>query len=279
MAPAELDELVADLRRRGLDAEAREVADVCRALDALERPPGVLQRLGAAAREEAATQWRHAVGEWEETCTAVRIVRERLVSGRALRADEAEAVRAQTLDLLRTVPAGVVAAATALVPVPGAMLLTPWLLRRLGLLPSRWREDALLAVLRRQEERLRAKNEVHAAERMAAVAARVEERRRTCDAADRRSADLTAWDVDGDGTFSAQERAAYDAAVARAADAARRDPTRRAWYARFENDVAGPFAWQDVAGGDADVDVLVCLDGECGWLRRADVLAAALRPS
>ena len=43
--------------------------------------------------------------------------------------------------------AGILAAANSTFPVPGTGLLTPWLLQRLGLMPSRWREAHLLLQL------------------------------------------------------------------------------------------------------------------------------------
>lgn len=270
MARPDLRSLIADLRRRGLDARADAVDELDRAVDALERPPGIVGRVTAAARREAARQWRLALEEWGESREALRLMRERL-SGRRLAPEEAEAVRAQALDLLRTVPAGVLTAASALVPVPGFMLLTPWMLRRLGLLPSRWREEALLARLRDEARALREGGEEEGAAQLESLAGEIADRRELRDELDRHAALRTHWDLDGDGVVSPDERAAYDGEVARLVEALVEVGPARRWFLQLDGEVIGPVRWGELSDADPDLPLLVCLDGRSGWVWLADL--------
>ncbi len=262
--------LIARLRRRGLTERADAVGELDRAVAALERPAGIVGRLTAAARGEAARQWRLALEEWGESRDALRLMRER-ARGRALTPDEVDAVRGQALDLVRTVPAGVLAAASALVPLPGFMLLTPWMLRRLDLLPSRWREEALLDRLQREAHRLRESGEEAGAMHLAAVAEDLEDRSERREELARAAALRTHWDLDGDGRISDGERTAYDAEVARLVAVAASGGARRRWFLMLGGDVFGPLRWVETAAPDASLRLLVCLDGESGWVRLADV--------
>ena len=52
--------------------------------------------------------------------------------------------KSQLSNLFRLVPAGLIAAANAVLPIPGTSMLTPMLLKKAKLLPSRWREAHML---------------------------------------------------------------------------------------------------------------------------------------
>jgi len=272
MPRPELQSLVEDLYRRGLHDRAAAVDDLGHAVDALERPPGIVGRVTSAARREAARQWRLAVEEWGESRAALRLMRARL-AGRALTPDEMDALRHQALDLLRTVPAGALTAASALVPLPGFMLLTPWMLRRLGLLPSRWREQALLERLQEEARQLRGSGQAAGAAEVESLADEIAGRRELRDALQQRAALRTLWDLDGDGVISDTERSAYDAEVARLAGAIAGVGPARRWFLLLDGQVIGPVRWGEVLDADPAIPLLVCLDGESGWVRLADLRA------
>jgi len=267
----DLRRLTRTLRESGLDSDADEVADLEVAVEALERPPGILTRMTRAARDKAAQQWRLVLDEWGESRDAFRLLSERVTEGRTLDPHETAAVRAQAVDLMKTLPAGMVVAAVSLVPIPGTTLLSPWMLRRLGLLPSRWREDAIVARLRAESERLREKGAVEGALQLIEVAAEIEHQMVEREDAARRCALRTHWDLDGDGRICDDERAAYEAEVERLAAVIPGVGPSRRWYLLLEDQVIGPARWSEFVIADADVPLLICLDGESGWVRLGDL--------
>ena len=270
MARTDLSSLIADLHRRGLHERADAVDELGRAVEALESPPGIVRRVTTSARREASRQWQMAMEEWGESREALRLMRER-VAGRRLDPAELDAVRGQALDLLRTVPASVLVAASALVPVPGFMLLTPWMLRRLGLLPSSWRARALLERVQAEARELRGRGEAEGAEQLEDLAAEIADRRELRQELQRRAALRTYWELDGDGIISPHERAAYDAEVERLVAATADVRPQRRWFLMLDGDVIGPVRWGETLDADPEIPLLVCLDGASGWVRLADV--------
>jgi hypothetical protein len=270
MSRSELQSLIEDLHRRGLHDRAAAVDDLGHAVDALERPPGIVGRVTARARDEAARQWRLAVDEWGESREALRLLRERL-GGRRLAPEEADAVRHQAFDFLRSVPAGVLTAASALVPLPGFMLLTPWMLSRLGLLPSRWREDAILEQLREEARELRERGEDAGARQVERLAEKVADRRELRDELQRRATVRTYWDLDEDGHVSAEEQAAYDDEVDRLVGAVSEVGPARRWYLMLGDEVIGPVRFGEALDAVPELPLLLCLDGQSGWVRLGDV--------
>jgi len=148
-----LIELASQFKAAGVDAA--ELRRMQTELDMLESPPGLFSRLTRSARAAAGRQWANIVGELKESGELMGILRRRIAEGERLSEAEADKVRAQVLDMMRMVPAGVIAVANSALPVPGTGLLTPWILARLGLMPSRWREAHLLDQLRKASEHLR----------------------------------------------------------------------------------------------------------------------------
>ena len=269
----ELQDLIDALRARGLDSDADEVADLEVAVESLERPPGLVARMTRGAREKAAQQWRLALDEWGESQTAFRHLKDRVATGTPMEDHQADAVRAQAIDFVKSVPASLLTAATTLVPIPGTTLLTPWMLRRLGLLPSRWREEAIVERLRAEGARLRERGAIEGAVRLEKVAEDVEHDLQLREAVAKRCTLRTHWDLDGDGRICDDERAAYDAEVERLSALIVEVAAARRWYLQIEEHVIGPARWGEVRMADADVPLLVCLDGESGWVRLDDLRA------
>lgn len=278
LEPDEIDErlesLAAELAARGLDDDARELRSIEDEWDQLERPAGLIGRLGQSVGRHARRQWRFVRNELRESVEAWSLLQRRVVGRETLTPEERDAVRAQLLDTLRCIPAGVLTAATLVAPVPGVALASPWMLRRLGLLPSSWREAHVLARLRAERDRLERRGQTDAADDVEAVIDAVEERARERERLERECPLLVRWDADGDGTIDAAEQAVYDDEVRRLA--AQVGGGRRGWFVRVGDAIFGPLRWSDVPTSHRSSDalrVLVC-DGEGAWVSLDHVLAA-----
>ena len=112
-------------------------------------------------------------------------------------------MRSQMLDLLKVVPAGLIAATNSVLPVPGTSMLTPWLLVKLGLMPSRWREAHVLSQLQQESKRLRDQGFVDAAADIDALRHSIEDEADRREVAEREASLLTHWDANQNGVWDA----------------------------------------------------------------------------
>ena len=216
------------------------------------------------------------MGELQESLALARLLRRRL-GGHALSPAEREEVRAQLLDVVRIVPAGLVAFANYALPVPGTSVFTPWLLARMGLMPSRWREAHLLTQLQAEHDRLAAAGEQQAAQAVADLQHTLEEEAAVRERAALDQRLLRLWDQNSNGTWDPEERAAYAGAVAALH---RHDPALRRWYLSLEGHVFGPLRLSDLdTEALLEAGALVCFDGRSGWVALRDLSAAAAPPS
>jgi len=259
------------LEEAGLARHAEELRGARAEFLVIEQPPGLVSRMHRAMVRTAHTQWSNLVGELTESRRVWALIQRRVQTGEPLTPAEAEDVRAQLLDLVRVVPAGVIAAATAAVPVPGAALASPWVLHQLGLMPSRWREAHALDRMRRESRELR---ELGRDQEAIAVAEIIEELEQEAD--QREEAEMAAvltsyWDADQDGRLDVGERAAYDTEVARLSGEATRAPQRKRWFLQLEGQVFGPLRWTEVPHPVPSTPFLVCLDGNSGWVALRDL--------
>lgn len=262
--------LARDLEARGVQVDG--LSGLQEELDVIEAPPSLFGRLTQGVRKMASRQWRHVLGELQESQEVLGLLTRRVRDNEPLTPEQTDAVRDQLLDLLRVVPAGLIAFANSALPVPGTGLLTPWLLARLGLMPSRWREAHLLARLDNEAQRLRALGQDDAAERVEALEHELEEEADAREAAAHAAALLTHWDANGNGTWDPDEQAGYDEAADRLRGLARERAHQRRWFLSWNHQVFGPTRLTDVAGVQDSVSLLVCFDGHSGWVSLTDVL-------
>ena len=274
MSERSLSELAAELEAEGFDAADLRGLDA--ELEAAERPPGLLRRLGANLREAAAHHWENFVGELRESGEAMALITGAMRGERALTPEERDKVRAQILDLVRVFPAGIIAAANSAFPIPGTGLFTPWILLRLGLMPSRWREAHVIEQLRKKQRAAEAAGRKDAARRLGEAAARIEREADARDTVGHDAALLTAWDHNRNARWDAPEIAAYRAEHAKVRELAERFATRRDWYFSENGEVFGAERLSEVERLDADAraKLLVCYGGKSGWLSLAHVLGA-----
>ncbi len=269
--PRSVLDLVADELDRGgvntIELRALQVE-----YEVISRPPSLLKRLSNKARNIAKQQWGHLVGELRESREAMTLIVARVRGERELSAEEQASIRAQLLDLVKVFPAGLIAAANTALPVPGTSVFTPWILCRLGLMPSRWREAHLLDRLREQQAKLRAEGHEAEAEQLEAFRIQLEHEAEAREALSTKCRILTHWDANGNGEWDPEEREAYAAEVRKMRELATRHASSKRWYFEYEGEVYGAhyLTEVDIRRG---AGMLVCFDGKTGWIALSDLLA------
>lgn len=238
-------------------------------LDVVEHP-SALRRLSDRALKAARRQLDLALGELDDSRRVVALIAVRVRRMQRLSPEEADEVRGQLADLLKLVPAGLIAATNYTLPIPGTSLFTPVILRRLGLLPSRWREAHLLHALQREALRLRATGRDDAALRVEALRDELALEADAREATRREANVLTHWDANGDGVIDAQEGQAYADELERVRVLADQRAHRRAWYLFSEGEVFGPVRLSELGPAGPE---LVCYDGRTGWVALAHLQA------
>ncbi len=240
-------------------------------LNCLERPPGFWSRLSRDARESAARHWAFVLGELHESAEAAAILGRSITSPSEVNAEDRDKLRSQLLDLIRAVPAAVVAAANAALPIPCTSLATPWLLHRLGVMPSHWREAHLLDSLQSEVDKLRQVGLSGQAKKLEEIRADIEDEAFARERVEHDARLLTHWDANNDGRWDESERAAYRAAVDALAARAQRSATRRSWYLLHEGGVFGPVRLSNFLTEEQGSDLLVCWEGRSGWVALSDL--------
>lgn len=269
----EIDEIaeVADQ----LEAEG-ENAEELRALDdeyvALKRPPGLLKRLSTKALNVASQQWRNFVGELQESREAMQLISVGMRKERDLTPEERDKIRAQMLDLVKMFPAGLIAAANSAFPVPGTGIFTPWILTKMNLMPSRWREAHLLDRLRAQQEKLRKAGHAKEADKLGRMVARIEHDAEEREKIASEARVLTHWDKNKNGKWDPDERVAYESEVEKLKRDLDATQARKAWYVEHEGEVFGAVRLSELDPDVHGAASLVCYDGKSGWVRFADLL-------
>lgn len=217
----------------------------------------------------------HLIGELSETREVLVIASRSLLRGQRMTAEDRDALVCQLLDLLRILPAAMIAGANWILPVPGTSMATPFLLAKMGLLPSRWREARILQTLRKEHHRL---TELGLTEEAATVDAlrqllanEADERARIWSTATL----LCSWDADGNGVIDDEERAAYEAAIDRLATLALTNGHKRRWFLFVDNEVVGPVRLGPFLEAGMAPTALVCFDGKGGWVELERVVTEA----
>lgn len=270
---------LAALRRELDDAgfDASVLVELQLEIEVLERPPGLLARVAGRARAAAERHWENFVGELQESREVMALLAGRL-RGERLSPEERDTIRAQLFDLVKVFPAGIIAAANSAFPVPGTGLFTPWILARLDLMPSRWREAHLLGKLAEERARLLAHGLTREAAELAeigdAVAAEAARREEVGTGASL----LTHWDRNRNGVWDPDEIDAYLRTLDRLRDHARHRRTRKRWFLLDRGEIFGALRLSeliedpDVAAHLGDDSLLVCYDGKTGWVALPDLL-------
>ena len=270
-----LDDVAKRLSARGV--ETRALHELQLELEALERPPSLITRMTAAAKQSAALHWQNFVGELSESKEAMEIIIARAQGADVSRSDR-DKVRAQLIDMVKVFPAGLIAAANSAFPVPGTGLFTPWILQRLGLMPSRWREAHLLDQLHQRRLELEAQGFHSEAAALEELEHRLEAEADEREAAASSAGLLTHWDANRNGRWDPEEKQAYVAELHKMRTLARRRVERKHWFLDTDGEIFGALRLSELLEDPEcrmhleDDELLVCFDGKTGWVSLPDLM-------
>ncbi len=236
-------------------------------------PPGRLGKLVSKISTILKTQWEHVRGELGETSEALILLAQRTQSKEPLAPEEKDKVRAQLLDFVKAVPAGVFMAANAALPIPGSSMLTPIMLVKMGLMPTRWREAHILETLRKEAARLRSEGHAAEADELDSLRAQVETEADEREAAGHNAGLLTQWDANANGLWDEDEKAAYRKELERVCGLLAEKSARKRWFLRLGPEIWGPLRMSELLdeAGQMDEELLVCYDGKSGWVDLRDL--------
>jgi hypothetical protein len=265
-----LRSIAEELEADGVEAE--QLRELGEQIEILERPPGLLQRVTSKARNFAARQWANFLGELEESREAATLISIRVRGERELTDEERAKIREQLMDLVRMFPVGVIAGLNLTFPFPGSSVFTPWLLLKLGLLPSRWREAHLLDQLRRHQRVLHETGYAQQAERIGEILEQLERDADQRASIGREGRLLTHWDENKNGVWDDHELAAYEREVEKIRALAQAHAASKRWFIEHEGEVFGAFRLTEIDEPAAAKSLLVCFDGQTGWVALERVL-------
>jgi hypothetical protein len=263
----ELESIAADLRAEGHHVHAAELEEAHASAPLVGRIGAKLGEWTHKLREAAAHQWTLFSREVGESRELVSLLRRRLTGEiRHFSPEEEALIRRQVADLFRTVPA----TALALAPVPGIAVITPFVLRRLNLLPSAWREAGLIARLQQSAERLGREGHTSVSARLLKVIASLEERQRHQSDRVRTLREhpeiRELYDLNADGILDDQEWALFEADQKRLAALIASDTGEAVWFVTTDGHVGEPLHLKDILSLPLPEHALVRPSGLERWL-------------
>jgi hypothetical protein len=256
-AHSSLEAQLRAVEQRLADRGKKRLADRIARLRELGNTP--VGDLVAGLRRLADKQLALAGRELQESRDALDLVRRRITGEiHEFSAAEESYVRTQLGDLLKIIPASLI----ALAPLPGVAVITPLVLKKLNLLPSAWREEQLQARLARIADALAREAPAEAAE-VQRLAAQV---RASAESARRRARVLhpsvrALYDFDVDGVIDDHEWEALEAdrrVVAERIDAD--------WYCAVSSVAEGPFTARTLLQSPLPEHALVWTEGLIRWV-------------
>jgi hypothetical protein len=213
-------------------------------------------------KQKIQKQWTHISGEIKESKRLIQLLKRRS----NLDENEKLEVREQLADLFRMLPAGLIAAANAALPIPGTSMLTPLLLRKAGLLPSRWREAHILETLQNEQKKLESMGQTEMAKEINDLANEI------CEEADKRQevcSLLSIWDDNQNGIWDPEEIDSYNKEVQNIHLALENSRNKRNWFLMQHGFVFGPTSLPDKFEDDK---ILISHGGDTKWVRFVDAV-------
>ncbi len=271
----QLAELRASFEEEGIDVEVLETLEI--EVQVLTTPPSLLGRLRAKVAALVTEQWSHVQCELDESDEAIELISRQVRDDQELSPAERDRVREQVLDVMRAVPAGLFAVVNTALPIPATGLLTPFILRKAGLLPSRWREAHMLHKLQTQADELRAGGKEASANRIDALRTSIENGASNREQAERQAELLSHWDVNRNGRWDDDEVAAYQAELLRLHQHLVEDAAENDWYFKSDGLVFGPLRMSEFLDRalELEEELLVCFAGKSGWVELHDLAGDA----
>lgn len=234
-------------------------------LDEIQEELSILQRPWLAKiKYSVKKHLTHVKGEVFESVEMTKLLRKGVTN---LNAKEKEIIRAQLLDFAKIIPAGFIAASNAILPIPFTSVLTPMLLQKMGLLPSRWNEAHILHLLQEEEENLRSRGLLQLANSIHKVHDSIEE-----DAVVREKhlSLLLHWDENQNGQWDQEEIAAYQAECAKIHSLTQTHGYTRNWFLSQNGLVFGPTTFDTLPKDDQEL--LIKFGTQTKWVALMDCL-------
>jgi hypothetical protein len=260
MTPDErLSLLLQKLKKNGVDTH--EIAHLEAAIQTTKKP------LHKRALDVLKINWSRVKGEISESKRLTQLLKKSRIEGSSsLTEKEKHFVREQLIDFFRIFPASLIAGINAILPIPGTGLFTPHLLKKLGLLPSRWREANMLKTLQEAHLTLLKKGDsesLRLLEDLQDDLNQEAQQRSVCDL-------LAVWDRNQNGVWDEEEEAAYQEEIKRTLSIMKTSAKERSWFILHQGLVFGPSALENIPN---DLEsVLVRYEEKTQWVRYQDLV-------
>lgn len=264
--------LIQVLEDKGLIHEAQRFRETQEELELLS-PNGRVNELTQHLKDRAREQWKLIIGEAQETADLVELINKRILSGERLSRDEQKQARAQVLDLMKLVPAGLIATMSALSPVPMTLAFTPVVLRKLGLLPSRWREAHVLETLREQAKHLENLGQSREASQISSIITQVEVQADVREANQSDALLLSYWNSEEHGALSEKDLNAYHFVVGTLRILKQSESNQRVWYLQNNDQILGPLRLDEISERTSrNSSYLTCHERTLKWVKLSDII-------
>lgn len=235
-------------------------------LDEVQEELSILQRPWLAKiKYSLKKHFTHVKGEMVESLEMTSLLRKGVGN---LNQKEKEKIRTQLLDFAKVVPAGLFAATNAILPIPFTSLLTPMLLQKMGLLPSRWKEARILHLLQEEEEMLRSRGLLQLADSLHKLHDSIEEEAYL---RERHLSLLLHWDENQNGEWDEDEIQAYQAECSKTKELSQNHEHIRNWFISQNGLVFGPTTFDELPKDDPDL--LVKFGIKTKWVALMDCLS------
>jgi len=246
------------LEEKGIKLE--EIAHLEAALETTKKP------LHKRALSVLKANWARVKGEITESKELSSLLHKAKKDGvKSLSNEEKIIIKTQLKDFFRIFPATLVAGVNAVLPIPGTGMFTPLLLRKLGLLPSRWREAHMLQTLQTVHKKLKEQGEQTSLKILEDLEHDMEEEaqeRRVCDL-------LVVWDTNNNGVWDDNEIAAYQEELKRTQEFWDQHEDEKNWFLLHDGLVFGPTSFKNVPN---DIEqLLVRYQDKTEWVRFSDL--------
>ncbi|MAA78454.1 MAG: hypothetical protein CL916_04280 [Deltaproteobacteria bacterium] len=210
--------------------------------------------------------WKRVRGEMKESKEFIKLIKKARKEGKdSLREDEQLFIRQQLKDFFRVFPASIIAGANAILPIPGTSFVTPFLLKKLNLLPSRWREAYMLKTLQKAHQKLKEEEKTREIALLSQIETELEEQaqqRQKCDL-------LIVWDANQNGVWDEEEKQAYQEELHKTSTIYQTAKDKRSWFLLHEGLIFGPTALSTVSD---TLEGLIRFQDKTQWVRYQDML-------
>ena len=259
MSPEEkIAKLQSLLKEKGIQLD--EISHLEAALKTTKQP------LHKRALSILKANWNRVKGEVNESKELSRLLKKAQKEGiQSLSNEEKIIIKTQLKDFFRVFPATLVAGVNAVLPIPGTGVFTPLLLRKLGLLPSRWREAHMLKTLQEAHRKLKSQGDENSVLLLEELQRDVEDeaRERTvCDL-------LVVWDANNNGKWDPEEVKAYQQELKRTQKYWDTDMDEKNWFLLNDGLVFGPTSFHKIP--DDIENLLIRYQDKTEWVRFSDL--------